>query len=198
MELHHIVTIVMIWMVHCNAKGEFGEQRCQGTCARCFANRQDSLQRMGCMEKCIVDGLDQFTCPGSQSFLSAVTKPSPKLQSEIEDHYAKKTELFSNGDIETLMTMYTDDLVCIVDNQKPYIGKDGMMKFSTALITANPDIVHVHFDPVAFGDEYGIIWINGIITWLDNQDQPVSKNRMMAVLKRVEGKLQEHVLVLFQ
>ncbi|XP_072049142.1 uncharacterized protein [Amphiura filiformis] len=205
MEVHHILTIVMIWMVHCNAtpganecQSATDEQRCQETCVRCVPNRQDVLQRMGCLEKCIADGLNQFTCPGSQSFLCAVTKPSPELQSEIEDHYAKKTNLFSNGDIEALMNMYTDDLVCIVDNQKPYTGKAGMRKFCAAFISANPYIDHVHFDPVAFDEEYGIIWINGVITWFDNQDQPVSTNRLMAILKRVEGKLLEHSIVLFQ
>ncbi|XP_072048344.1 uncharacterized protein [Amphiura filiformis] len=199
MELHLIVTIVMICMVHCNANhSETGEQRCQGTCARCFANRQDSIQRMGCFEKCIADGLSQFTCPGSQSFLSAVTKLSPKLQSDIEDHYSKKTDLFSNRDVEALMTMYTDDIVCIVDNQKPSIGKAEMEKFITVLLTATPDFDRVYFDPVAFGEEYGIIWVNGVVRWYDNQYQPGLKYRLTSLLKRGEGKLQEQTVVLFQ
>ncbi|XP_072048345.1 uncharacterized protein [Amphiura filiformis] len=199
MELQHIVIIVLICMVHCNANhSETGKQRCKGTCARCFANRQDSLQRMGCLEKCIADGWSQFTCPGSQSFLSAVTKPSPELQSEVEDHYSKKANLFTNGDVEALLTMYTDDLVCIVDNQKPSIGKAELANVITALLTANPDFDHVYFDPVAFGEEYGIIWVNGVVTWYDNQGQPVTKYRLLSLLKRVDGKLQEQTVILFQ
>ncbi|XP_072049144.1 uncharacterized protein [Amphiura filiformis] len=193
MELQYIaLIIVMICAVHCNAN-----QPCKTTCTSCFADK-DSLQRMGCMEKCIADGVDQFTCPASQSFLSAVTKPSPLLKKEVENYFARRSELFSAKDVKGIAATLSEDSVNIIDHQMPAIGRANRAKKISDLFTANPEMDRKQFDPVVYGEEYGIIWVNGVITDYDSQNLKISSLRCMSLLKRIDGKLEEFAVVLFQ
>ncbi|XP_072048572.1 uncharacterized protein [Amphiura filiformis] len=194
MELRYIVlTFVMIGMMRCNAN-----PRCQATCFRCFANPKDSLRRMGCLEKCIADGVDQFTCPGTKSFLSKVTKPSSLLEREIEKFFARKSDLFSAEDIEGIAAILTEDSVNIIDHQMPVIGRANRAQKISDLFTANPQIDRQQFDPLVYGEEYGIIWVNGVLMDYDSQHLVLSSLRFMSLLKRIDGKLQEMTIVLFQ
>ncbi|XP_072049132.1 uncharacterized protein [Amphiura filiformis] len=202
MELYHIfLVIAMVCRVqsslHRNYRSETDEQQCEATCEQCFANRQDSLKRMGCLEKCITEGVDQFSCPGNQSFLSAVTPPSGALEREIEDVYVMYTNLFSAKDVESIAATMTEDTMIIIDNQMPVLGRANRAQKIRDFFDANPQVDRKYFDPVEFGEEFGIIWVNGLIMDYDNQNELLATFRFMAVLKRINGELREFIIVLF-
>ncbi|XP_072035439.1 uncharacterized protein [Amphiura filiformis] len=204
MELHYIVWIIaMICRVQSvsyrNVMSETDEQRCEAICEDCFKNTDDSLKRMGCLEKCIAEGVDQFTCPGSQSFLSAVSKPSTSLATEINDFFVTESALVSARDFKGLEALFTEDSIIIVADQKPVIGPVARAHEFRDYLIANPDIDHSRFDPVDFGEENGLIWANIIHTDYNKQDvKPISSMRHMVILRRVGTKLQESAIATFQ
>ncbi|XP_072049147.1 uncharacterized protein [Amphiura filiformis] len=203
MELRYIFMIIAMVCrvqstIHRNSRGETDEQRCEATCEGCY-NNHDSLQRMGCLEKCIREGVDQFRCPEKQSFLSAITTPSSALRKEIEDFAELRMGMFSAKDVAGIATTFTENSLVVIDNQKPTIGRAERAKQLSDFFTANPDEDHIFIDFVACGEEHGIIWANGIQTNYDKQDRVLSSFRFMTLLKRGgAGQLQEFTLALFQ
>ncbi|XP_072049149.1 uncharacterized protein [Amphiura filiformis] len=202
MELHHIFLIIVMMCrvesaLHRNSRSANDDQRCEVTCEECFANHEDSLKRMGCLEKCIENGADHFTCPGKQAFLSAVTTLSPLLRREIEEFFTKRTNMFSPNDFAGVAATFTDNSLIIIDDQKPVIGRAERAKQLSDYFTANPDLDHAHFAPVTCGTEHGIIWVNGIQTNYNKEGDVISSLRFMTLLTRVDAKLQESILVLF-
>ncbi|XP_072048350.1 uncharacterized protein [Amphiura filiformis] len=205
MNVLHIVLIsATIYIYSCNAgpgannhRIEITEQQCEATCEECF-DQKDSLERMGCLEKCIAEGVDHFTCPGDQSFLSAVTTPSPLLQIEVENFFARRSHMFSAKDVEGIAATLTEDSVNIIDHQMPVIGRANRAQKISDYFTANPQFGRQQFDPVDYGEEYGIICVNGVITDYDSQNKLISSLGFMSLLKRIDGKLQEFIVALFQ
>ncbi|XP_072049131.1 uncharacterized protein [Amphiura filiformis] len=204
MEFYRIFLIVtMVTMIclvqsalHRNPRSETTEQRCEATCKECFAEK-DSLKRMGCLEKCIAEAVYHFTCPESQSFLSAVTPLSLKLQREVEAFYVMYSDLFSAKDIKNFSAQMTEDTMILIDNQMPVIGRAKRAQQIRDFFTANPLIDRTHIEPVECGEEFGIIWVNGLTTHYDSENQPLTKFRYMGVLKRVDGQLREFIIILF-
>ncbi|XP_072049137.1 uncharacterized protein [Amphiura filiformis] len=199
MEVHQILfMIAMICRVQSIPDGEMDEDPCEAICKNCFANRQDSLKRMGCLEKCIRQDVAQFTCPARQSFLGTVETIPPIIQEEIVDYYVKRSDLFSAKDVEDIAATVTVDSLLIIDNQKPVIGRADRKQQLTDFFTANPEIDRAQFEPVNFGNEHGIIWVNGSLKYYDKNNQQVSLLRFMAILKRINGQFQSSTTVLFQ
>ncbi|XP_072048348.1 uncharacterized protein [Amphiura filiformis] len=203
MKLHLILLIIAMVcsvrsLLHRNSGSRTDEQQCEATCKDCFANRQDSLKRMGCLEKCIRQDVNQFTCPGSNSFLGVVDTLSPVIQTEIEDLFQKRSEMLSVKDVVGYIVTLSENALGIIDGQKPVIGRADRTQQLRDYFTANPELDHMHFDLVNFGDEYGIIWVNGVIKWFDKQDRQVSFVRFMSLFKRINGELQEFTMALFQ
>ncbi|XP_072049141.1 uncharacterized protein [Amphiura filiformis] len=202
MKFHLIVLIIAIVCrvqssLHRNSGSETDKQQCEATCKKCFAN-QDSLKRMGCLEKCIRQGVNRFTCPGSHTFLGVVDMVSTGLQEEIEDFFARRSDMFTTGDIAGVVDTYTANSFVVIDGQKPVIGRADREKQLRDFFTANPDIDHTDTALVAYGEENSIIWVNGIYTNSDKQNQAVSVVRFLSLLTRVDAELQEFTIVLFK
>ncbi|XP_072048346.1 uncharacterized protein [Amphiura filiformis] len=202
MELYHIfVIITKICLVqstlHRNLRSETYEQRCGATCKECFAD-QESLKRMGCLETCIAEGVDHFTCPESKSFLSDVGTLSPVMQRDIEEFFARRSDMFTVKDVEGIVATFTEqNSIVLIDHQKPIFGRADRAQQVKDFFMANPELDHVYFDPANFGEEYGIIWVNGIITEYDKEGQHVWR-RFMTLLKRINGELRDYTTVIFQ
>ncbi|XP_072049135.1 uncharacterized protein [Amphiura filiformis] len=202
MELYHIfVIITKIYLVqstlHRDSMSETYEQRCEATCEECFAEN-DSLKRMGCMEKCIADGVDHFKCPESKSFLSDVGTLSPVMQREIEEFFARRSDMFKVKDVEGIVATFAEqDSIVLIDHQKPVFGRPDRAQQVKDFFMANPELDHVYFDPANFGKEHGIIWVNGIITEYDKEGQQAWR-RFMTLLKRINGELRDFTTVIFQ
>ncbi|XP_072049139.1 uncharacterized protein [Amphiura filiformis] len=205
MKFHLIVLIIAMVcrvqsLLHRNSGSTTDKQRCEKTCEKCFAN-QDSLERMGCLEKCIRQGVNRFTCPGSQTFLGVVDMVSPGLKEEIENFFAMRSDMYRTGDIAGVVATYTANSFVIIDGQKPVVGRADREKQLRDFFTANPDIDHHDTALVAYGEENGIIWANGIYTNhanSDKQNKVVSVVRFMSLLTRVGAELQEFSVVFFK
>ncbi|XP_072049151.1 uncharacterized protein [Amphiura filiformis] len=194
MELQHIFWIIALI---CRVQSETEKQLCEAACEDCFANR-DSLKRMGCLEKCIRQDVQQFTCPGSQSFLNVVNTPSPALERDIEDFFTSRSDMFSAKDVAGLAATFTAKSLIVINGQIPVIGRADRAKKLADFFDANPDVDHVHYTPVAFSEENGIIWVNGMQSNFDKQGNRICSYGFMSLLTRTGGKLQEFTLVFFQ
>ncbi|XP_072049136.1 uncharacterized protein [Amphiura filiformis] len=126
---------------------------------------------MGCLEKCIRQGVNRFTCPGRQSFLGVVNPISLGLQRAIEDFFVRRSDMFTAKDVAGIAATCTANSMVVIDNQKPVIGRADREKQLRDFFTANPDFVHTDVAPVAYGEEHGIIWVDAIYTHYDKQNR---------------------------
>ncbi|XP_072049130.1 uncharacterized protein [Amphiura filiformis] len=94
-------------------------------------------------------------------------------------------------------TFRSVDSMTIIDGQKPIIGRADRIQEIKDFFTANPEIDRCQWDPVNFGKEYGIIWVNGVITCYDKKNQQASLFRFMTLLKRINGQLKDSTSVVF-
>ncbi|XP_072029701.1 uncharacterized protein [Amphiura filiformis] len=193
MKMNLVVLVAGIFIIFCNSVSESVD--CIALCNECV-KISDTLTHMGCTKHCEEhkqNDNDKISC----SKLTAPDKGSLSLEDEISAIHARTSELIESGDISGIIDEFVaDDCTIVVNGLAPGFGKEDIKQKWFEYFGSNPSINRQLYTIIAFGENNGKVWEDGIAN-LYQDDALIGSDQYMYVYKRVNGTLLRFIEIYF-